>query len=361
MRLSAKCNCHYEVTIAMSFAFGFTDEDLGDDNEVGVTQERGKSEKNDVSPLDVLKDDYESSIAPKWHTLESVLQDLQNVRMSFEKVLTPRNNITVYRRELFDVRHQLMSEEEPEEGSDAKYVFDENDLHKNVYEGGFKSWECSYDIIDKQYDLIDSSGYLEMGCGTALPSAYLLADVFRRDAAEFGNQKHIYLSDFNYLVLKLVTIPNIVYNWYVTRHEGENLWHEAVGEGSLPQNEIIISQELIEAFVADLRLYKLNIELISGSWGLKFAQMLEDKGIDLVITSETIYSPATLPVLAEVLLHLKRLNKMCQVIVAGKSIYFGVGGSIADFVAYWHRRTGRYPLVEEISDGGLKRLLVYIE
>ncbi|KAG7192460.1 uncharacterized protein KQ657_001861 [Scheffersomyces spartinae] len=343
----------------MSFAFGFTDEDLVDENGFSdLTRKPAIPQTNDASPLDNLTDDYDASVAPQWHSIESILESLENIRMSFEEVDTPKNKITVYRRELFDVKHQLMSENEPEEGvdSDAKYVFEENDLHKNVYEGGFKSWECSYDIIDKQYDLIDCSNYLEMGCGTALPSAYLLSDMFKRDAAEFDNPKKIILSDFNYLVLKLVTVPNIVFNWYITRHKGEPFWGS-----SIPSNEIIMSRQLIDKFLEDLKLYKLTIDLISGSWGLKFAHMIQDLNIDLVITSETIYSPETFPVLSEVLIHLKRLNRMCQIIVAGKSIYFGVGGSIADFVSYWNRRTGKYPLVEEISDGGLKRLLVYIQ
>lgn len=48
------------------------------------------------------------------------------------------------RRELFDIRLQIMAED----GDDATAAtgLDDSDIKTNVYEGGFKSWECSFDL-----------------------------------------------------------------------------------------------------------------------------------------------------------------------------------------------------------------------
>lgn len=39
---------------------------------------------------------------------------------------------------------QLMAEDE--EGGEEKVNLDDSDIRTNVYEGGFKSWECSFDL-----------------------------------------------------------------------------------------------------------------------------------------------------------------------------------------------------------------------
>jgi protein-histidine N-methyltransferase len=49
------------------------------------------------------------------------------------------------RRELFDVRRQLMAEDDPQADSILSGI-DSSDIRTNVYEGGFKSWECSFDL-----------------------------------------------------------------------------------------------------------------------------------------------------------------------------------------------------------------------
>lgn len=48
------------------------------------------------------------------------------------------------RRELFDIKMQLMAEDEGASGE--KVNLDDSDIRTNVYEGGYKSWECSFDL-----------------------------------------------------------------------------------------------------------------------------------------------------------------------------------------------------------------------
>ena len=50
------------------------------------------------------------------------------------------------KRELFDVRVQLMAEDEETSSQSKIGGLDESDIRTNIYEGGFKSWECSFDL-----------------------------------------------------------------------------------------------------------------------------------------------------------------------------------------------------------------------
>jgi protein-histidine N-methyltransferase len=50
------------------------------------------------------------------------------------------------RRELFDVRVQLMAEADPEASDAPIEGLNETDIRTNVYEGGFKTWECAIDL-----------------------------------------------------------------------------------------------------------------------------------------------------------------------------------------------------------------------
>ena len=50
------------------------------------------------------------------------------------------------RRELFDVRVQIMAEDDNPDASLDIAGLDDSDIRTNVYEGGFKSWECSFDL-----------------------------------------------------------------------------------------------------------------------------------------------------------------------------------------------------------------------
>ena len=54
-------------------------------------------------------------------------------------------------------------------------------MQTNVYEGGYKTWECSIDLVrflldrgprKDLDDLVRVNHVIEMGCGTALPSLF---------------------------------------------------------------------------------------------------------------------------------------------------------------------------------------------
>lgn len=49
------------------------------------------------------------------------------------------------RRELFDIKLQLMAEDDSNSHERASGL-NASDIQTNVYEGGFKTWECSLDL-----------------------------------------------------------------------------------------------------------------------------------------------------------------------------------------------------------------------
>lgn len=312
----------------MGFTFGFTANDVSDDEFEG-------------SAVPVLADTRTAEVSaavvasvPKLHDLSDILQTLHNVRISFDTYETPKGNI-VYRREFFDIKHQAMTEEDGQ-SSEVQHILvglgdQEVDLKTNVYEGGFKLWECSYDLVDKLQQQYASGEFafescLELGCGTSLPTCYLLHLLLTNKQT---NKKFV-LSDFNYEVLRLVTVPNLIIHWASTV-DPETLLSLMDPEIPLNSNELLLTPALLASFTSQLNQSDIQISLISGSWGLEFTNLVAPFSPDLILTSETIYSLDTMPILLSVIIELLEKQKSYLALIAAKHYYFGVGGSINDF------------------------------
>jgi protein-histidine N-methyltransferase len=145
---------------------------------------------------------------------------------------------------LFDARFQLISENEPDireqtqmaKGSALDFIESPSDLVPGVYEGGLKTWECSLDIVNYLDGLEDSfmdrdihgKRILEVplwllrhefwlighqiGCGTSVPSLYLLRRLFSSAISARG-ETQLHLQDYNDSVLEFVSFPNILLTW----------------------------------------------------------------------------------------------------------------------------------------------------
>lgn len=258
---------------------------------------------------------------PMEHSLKDILHSLKDTKISFNSI--DISGSTIFRRELFDINHQIMTEDDT--------PLYNSDLVPNIYEGGFKSWECAYDLVEK-LDCINVSvpSILEMGCGTSLPSCYLFPKI---------SNTTLILSDFNYDVLRLVTVPNLILNWLK------------------PEDDFVISEELIEGFLSFLSERAVNLRFISGSWSPQFTELVGP--VSLILTSETIYSPQTLPILTKTLLDLCPKG---TILLGAKNIYFGVGGSIVEFLQLLNKyklENVKYE-VEEVGNSQLKRSVVVI-
>lgn len=67
-----------------------------------------------------------------------------------DPLLSGPTNIIIPRRDLFDVRFQLLNDTTVDDSADAEahleFVDAPSDLLPGIYEGGLKTWECSIDL-----------------------------------------------------------------------------------------------------------------------------------------------------------------------------------------------------------------------
>lgn len=86
-----------------------------------------------------------------------------------------------------------------------------------MYEGGLKTWECSLDLVSVLHDRFDSKEHgsteelhgatiLDVGCGTAVPTAYLLRLLLGQQTDKSKRKTRIHLLDYNLQVLQLVRL-----------------------------------------------------------------------------------------------------------------------------------------------------------
>lgn len=369
----------------MSFSFGFTNEDLDIDQSISNNNEINQSNNNIsvVNPLDAPELKTNNVIQPQIESLQTILSNLKDVRVSYESIDIPTISQSIgqpklYRRDLFDMKHQLMSEDDPVttsgENSNELDILIHEDLRKNIYEGGLKSWECSIDLVSllnesfhssKELSFAETNCIVEIGCGTALPSEYIFQQYLKQ---EINTGLNLILTDYNSSALRLATIPNLIITW-INTCLSEDLLHSTQPENiSLKYNEeIMFSEKLLHMFVKDMNQRNINILLISGSWGRDFTNLLHQlinttincKKL-LVLTSETIYQPDHLPLISETLIDLKQNTNFTQVnqMIAAKDIYFGVGGSLIEFENYLRNR--QIDFTTQKINAGLKRSIVIV-
>ncbi|OIW35312.1 hypothetical protein CONLIGDRAFT_52698 [Coniochaeta ligniaria NRRL 30616] len=260
------------------------------------------------------------------------------------------------RRELWDVRVQLMAEEEQQEAearddSELEPGLGKHDVKTGIYEGGFKSWESSVDLVK----VLASEGFstalaegpcrvIELGCGTGLPSLALFQWA---TATAHSGQKvslDLILADYNPTVLYLVTLPNFIISWALQSRETNELVQEAL---SADDGELEITPELVEAFKSFLIASHISLSFCSGAWSSEFVELLyssasgtsHSNGLQtLILGAETIYSPYALASFSDTVLSILQREKSdrpegrAAAIVGAKKLYFGVGGSLDDFV-----------------------------
>ncbi|SPO23697.1 related to HPM1 - AdoMet-dependent methyltransferase [Ustilago trichophora] len=321
------------------------------------------------------------------HSVGEMLQHLPS-RISYSSIGVSlaggERTQRLLRRDLFDARFQMLLDEDDDddergegESKDAQgngmvaaqgSVDAESDLIPGVYEGGLKTWECALDLVETIDALHATSGgaeadgswssrlsgknVLELGCGTALPSLFLLSQVLKDPLGGKINLT-LHLADYNAAVLQLVTLPNLLLTWYASpassayrttleaeqlrqeRHEltrrGQDHFDTSAQAAAGEEGELAISDELLSSFSASLEERGIGLKFYSGAW-VNFPKTLGK--MDMLLTSETIYSLESLPALVELLSRYAKPEGEVEaglVLVAAKVIYFGVGGGVESF------------------------------
>ncbi|KAG8716999.1 hypothetical protein FRC08_008367 [Ceratobasidium sp. 394] len=339
---------------------------------------RDDSPEQVPKPLDV---DERPSVE---HSLVDMLERLPN-DISYSSVRA--GDLYIPRRDLFDVRMQLIASDEEEQNKANQTAIDfisrPSDLVPRVYEGGLKTWECSLDlaeyVVGSQSVIRELRGkrIVELGCGTAMPTLSIIQKLLNQSPpGDSGRKTIIHVQDYNSSVLEYVTLPNIMLVWFFSK-AGEpfratlpppspkwptkplpdisNLALDSVPEEeededgpsdlpviTLPEvqsydltvpGDIGLSPALCSAFFASLNRYNIEIRFFSGPWD-KFDthSILSDaNSYDLILTSETIYQPASLPSLVRLLRDATGTGDQSVCLVAAKLVYFGVGGGIEEF------------------------------
>ncbi|KIO32565.1 hypothetical protein M407DRAFT_13930 [Tulasnella calospora MUT 4182] len=390
------------------FKFDFDDQDDLELDEDTQIEENHATHRNDLpKEMEGLAgspqgEDERSAGAFREFSLEDLLSTLPP-KISYSPITVPLasgGSTTLLRRDLFDARFQLIASQQEEENEDNAMIGDADmatgnntaskaafeggvnnfiaapsDLVPGVYEGGLKTWECSLDLI-AHMEAQGTSGIagksvLELGCGTALPSMYLVERLLARPIPTDGSGEGLEptvlcLQDFNASVLQLVTLPNIFLTW-----SPGNQKTDAAKEGYAPMDsnaakalapgDVIIDEGLVEAFKASLRLHNITLRFISGAWtNFVFTSSLSEVGC--ILTSETIYNTTSVPSLISVM---KRSGKNARktqrvpplILVAAKVLYFGVGGGVKEFARAVEEEGGEAGVVWEVTHGVGRQIL----
>ncbi|KAF9692202.1 hypothetical protein EKO04_009930 [Ascochyta lentis] len=351
----------------MSFSFGFSGDDIEEDpNDVVPQAQEQNAEIAHVPP----------PIQARVHDLDELLASLPD-KLSFSTLaLTSPKGFTTRlpRREIFDVRVQLMAEDD---GSQENVLagLENTDLQTNIYEGGYKTWECSLDLVKFLLergprkdldDLVRVNHVIELGCGSAVPSLLLFQYALKNQLSMIFT-----LADYNADVVRLVTLPNLVLAWAATLSPEQNA--TLLPDGNLLSNgdeehgDLYLTPEILTAFKQQLQQTGLTLNLLSGSWTptAKFLDLVPSTPElnTLILGSETIYSPASLTAFAETIVALMGRVKTGKAIVAAKRVYFGVGGSVDAFREQCANRSAvAYEMeFEGLETGGVRRCLLEVQ
>lgn len=184
---------------------------------------------------------------------------------------------------------------------------------------------------------------LQLGCGTALPSLALFQWALAGGTSEQRQPVVLTLADYNPTVLYLVTLPNLILAWALQQRGTLPVLEEAL----TPDEELELTPGVLEAFRQSLSSHMITLEFLSGAWSPEFVDLLDrapvsaslaDTTRTLLLGSETIYSPFALENFSSTLLSIlqresrERPSGNARALIAAKRLYFGVGGSLDDFV-----------------------------
>ncbi|RYP81300.1 hypothetical protein DL769_002029 [Monosporascus sp. CRB-8-3] len=333
----------------MSFSFAFSGEDIDDEQKPNIAPAstapaRGPSGSVPASAFPVAG---KPLLPAASHDLERMLAELPSkVAYGILDVdLNGDGNIRLPRRELWDVRVQLMAEDES--GGELEPGLGNHDVRTGIYEGGFKSWECSVDlvkILSQSKTILSANDHSTrvIEVTPAIGSALFQWALDSR-TGETDTWLSFVLADYNPTVLQLVTLPNFILSWALHQQPHSPALKDAFSS----EGELDFSSEVLDAFVEFLSSRKMSLHFFSGGWSPEFVDLVASAGATrteagskqttVIVGAETIYSPFALDAFTQTLFALMREEKArgnpSEALVGAKRLYFGVGGSLDDFVA----------------------------
>ncbi|KAK7737419.1 hypothetical protein SLS53_006492 [Cytospora paraplurivora] len=349
----------------MSFSFSFAGDDIEDDTSTPQGAPSASSPTASASASSAFPVQGKPLLPPVHHDLGQMLSSLPSkIAYSLLDVdLDGKASIQIPRRELWDVRVQLMAEEDGEEdGEGAAPGLGSHDVKTGIYEGGFKSWESSVDLV-KVLAAEDFPSALTGGSFRIVEWALVQKDL-EHDRIPLC----LTLADYNPSVLQLVTLPNFLLAWALHQQQHDEFLKEAF---SSTEGELEITEHVVDSFKAFLSSSEIALHFISGGWSPDFVGLVNSSSAapsshaaaevnsqkTLIMGAETIYSPFALSSFTDTLLSIlsqernARPSREAVAIVAAKRLYFGVGGSLDDFVDKIRNLGAAVSLVREETEG----------
>lgn len=138
--------------MASGFSFGFAGDDIEDDGQQPTTPQINNvalSTPSATTSASAFPVQGKPLLPPTHHDIDHMLSRLPSkIAYSLLDVeLEEGKTIQIPRRELWDVRVQLMAEDDGSNISETEPGLGEHDVKTGIYEGGFKSWESSVDLV----------------------------------------------------------------------------------------------------------------------------------------------------------------------------------------------------------------------
>ncbi|POR35400.1 Histidine protein methyltransferase 1 [Tolypocladium paradoxum] len=365
----------------MAFSFGFTGDDMDaplDNRNESPTPAipSGNTAPAPAPAASAFPVPGRPQLPPTRHDLARLLARLPS-KIAYGCLDVPLDDgvttARIPRRELWDVRLQLMAEDDGQ-GHDAEGL-GEHDVKTGVYEGGFKSWESSVDLVKvlaAESHPASLQGrpvrVIELGCGTALPSVALFQWAMALEPSQPQPFTFI-LADYNPSVLQLVTAPNFLLAWAL-HHQHR---HPALRGAFSLEGELELGPDVLQAFQTHLLERNISLSFLSGGWSPEFVRLLYDlpaaapqasgsSPVSVLLGAETIYSPFALQTFNETVFAVlgreqAALGAQAAAFVAAKRLYFGVGGSLDDFIEQAQAKGGNITKLRE-DTGGVARGVV---
>lgn len=263
---------------------------------------------------DTSKNEYRS---------ECIKIDLPKTEMNVEsESIVVSKELLMIKRMISDIKLDRCYDDE------TSLMLQSNDIIPSVYEGGFKTWECSLDLTRYLIgESLQGKRVLELGCGSGLPGIYTLI-----------HGAHVTFQDYNTQVLRYSTIPNVLLNM---DEKVKTELNNGIFEHSL-------------SYINDL-----NSEFWAGDWDTICKNWTNQYQFDLILSSETIYDSSAYSSFTSLIDTC--LKPGGKVLIAAKYQYFGCSGSLSSFMHYLHLNYPSWTVstVADLADG-VRRSIVQI-
>ncbi|KAI9480537.1 MAG: hypothetical protein EXX96DRAFT_563176 [Benjaminiella poitrasii] len=308
----------------MAFRFNFTNEEL----DIEDTEEDPQLESS-LHDLNIDEEQLNKIPSREYDILSSPLPNV----IQADILQVPNVEYPLYKRTLADVQFQMAEQDNiidnEEDTTTEKEVLNmlnltgNTDLIRGVYEGGFKTWECSIDLVQflssLPEDKISHRRVLELGCGSSLPSLFLLSH---------SQTNRVDVQDYNDQVIRYITIPNILLNTVLSvqkptanteeieedeeeEDDEENIDEEDDEEDDDDESKRVEEDPITCDAEAEIQTEKIpdmlkqvssRTRAFVGDWSSLPEQLnVDHEKYDMIVTSETIYAEHTLPDLIHVI------------------------------------------------------------